>query len=115
MEQKIILITGTNSGFGWLTAKSCAALGHKIYGTMRATKGRNADKVKELIKQPNIEVLDMELTNEKSVTDAVKTILEKEGRLDVGESYNCVDRSGHFDSVVAVVCHERIHENETWT
>lgn len=83
MEQKIILITGTNSGFGWLTAKSCAALGHKIYGTMRATKGRNADKVKELIKQPNIEVLDMELTNEKSVTDAVKTILEKEGRLDV--------------------------------
>jgi len=51
MEQKIILITGTNSGFGWLTAKSCAALGHKIYGTMRATKGRNADKVKELVKQ----------------------------------------------------------------
>ena len=83
MEQKIILITGTNSGFGWLTAKSCAALGHKIYGTMRATNGRNADKVKELVKQPNIEVLDMELTNEKSVTDAVKTILEKEGRLDV--------------------------------
>jgi len=36
-----------------------------------------------LIKQPNIEVLDVELTNEKSVTDAVKTIIEKEGRLDV--------------------------------
>lgn len=83
MEQKIILITGTNSGFGWLTAKSCAALGHKVYGTMRATKDRNADKVKELIKQPNIKVLDVELTNEKSVTDAVKTILEKEGRLDI--------------------------------
>ena len=29
MEKKVILITGTNSGFGWLAAKSCAALGHK--------------------------------------------------------------------------------------
>jgi NAD(P)-dependent dehydrogenase (short-subunit alcohol dehydrogenase family) len=83
MEQKIILITGTNSGFGWLTAKSCAAQGHKVYATMRATNGRNAEKAKELIKQPNIEVVEMELTNEKSVKDAVTSILNKEGRLDV--------------------------------
>jgi NAD(P)-dependent dehydrogenase (short-subunit alcohol dehydrogenase family) len=83
MEQKIILITGTNSGFGWLTAKSCAAKGHKVYATMRATKGRNAEKAKELNKQPNIEVLEVELTNEKSITDAVTSILNKEGRLDV--------------------------------
>lgn len=29
MEKKVILITGTNSGFGWLTANSCAVLGTK--------------------------------------------------------------------------------------
>lgn len=83
MENKIILITGTNSGFGWLAANSCAALGHKVYGTMRATKGRNADKAKALLQQPNIEVLDVELTNGKSVMDAVATIINKEGRIDV--------------------------------
>jgi len=83
MEQKIILITGTNSGFGWLTAKSCAAQGHKVYATMRDTKGRNADKASELIKQSNIEVLEVELTNEKSITDAVGYILKQEGKLDV--------------------------------
>jgi NAD(P)-dependent dehydrogenase (short-subunit alcohol dehydrogenase family) len=83
MEKKIILITGTNSGFGWLTANSCAALGHKVYATMRDTKGRNADKAKALIQQANIEVLDVEITNGKSVVDAVATIIKKEGRIDV--------------------------------
>ena len=83
MEKKVILITGTNSGFGWLAANSCAALGHKVYATMRDTKGRNADKAKALVQQANIEVLDVEVTNGKSVTDAVATIIKKEGRIDV--------------------------------
>src|SRR5688500_6435454 len=83
MGKKIILITGTNRCFGWLTAKSCAVLGHKVYATMRDTKGRNADKVNALMQQENIEVLDMELTNGKSVTDAIATIIKKEGRIDV--------------------------------
>jgi len=83
MEKKIVLITGTNSGFGWLAANSCAALGHKVYATMRETKGRNAEKAKALVQQANIEVLDVEITNGKSVTDAVATILKKEGRIDV--------------------------------
>jgi NAD(P)-dependent dehydrogenase (short-subunit alcohol dehydrogenase family) len=83
MENKVILITGTNSGFGWLTANSCAALGHKVYATMRDTKDRNADKAKALVQQANIEVLDVEVTNGKSVTEAVATIIKKEGRIDV--------------------------------
>ncbi|SHG42407.1 NADP-dependent 3-hydroxy acid dehydrogenase YdfG [Chryseolinea serpens] len=83
MKQKIILITGTNSGFGWLAAGSCAALGHKVYATMRDTKGRNADKAKALVQQANIEVLDVDVTQGKSVTDAVATIIAKEGRIDV--------------------------------
>ena len=83
MEKKVILITGTNSGFGWLAANSCAALGHKVYATMREIKGRNAEKAKTLAQRANIDVLDVEVTNGKSVTDAVATIIEKEGRIDV--------------------------------
>jgi NAD(P)-dependent dehydrogenase (short-subunit alcohol dehydrogenase family) len=64
MKNKVILITGTNSGFGWLTATSCAALGHKVYATMRDTKGRNAEKAEALTRQANIEVLDVELTSD---------------------------------------------------
>src|SRR5882762_5298586 len=83
MEKKVILITGTNSGFGWLTATSCAALGYKVYATMRNTKGINADKAKALVQQANIEVLDVDVTNGKSVMDAVTTIIKKEDRIDV--------------------------------
>jgi NAD(P)-dependent dehydrogenase (short-subunit alcohol dehydrogenase family) len=83
MKKKVILITGTNSGFGWLAANSCAALGHRVYATMRDTKGRNAQKAKALVQQENIEVLDVDVINGKSVTDAVATIIKKEGRIDV--------------------------------
>ena len=83
MEKKIILITGTNSGFGWLAANSCAAFGHKVYATMRNTKDKNADKAALLSQNANIEVLDVELTNAKSVTDAITSIINKEGRIDV--------------------------------
>ena len=48
MSKKVVLITGTNSGFGWLAAKSVAALGHKVYATIRDTEGKNADKAKAL-------------------------------------------------------------------
>jgi NAD(P)-dependent dehydrogenase (short-subunit alcohol dehydrogenase family) len=83
MKKKIIMITGTNSGFGWLTAKSCAVLGHKVYATMRDTNGRNADKAWALVQHGNIEVLDVDVTEGKSVTDAIATIIKKEGRIDV--------------------------------
>lgn len=83
MSKKIVLITGTNSGFGWLTANSVAALGHKVYATMRDTKGKNADKAKALAEVENITVLDVSLTDETSVKNAFETIIAKEGKIDV--------------------------------
>ena len=83
MEKKIIFITGTNSGFGWLTAKSCAALGHKVYASMRDTKGRNADKARALVQQENMVVYDVDVRNGKSVAEAIDAIIKTEGRIDV--------------------------------
>lgn len=96
MDKKIILITGTNSGFGWLAANSCAALGHKVYATMRDTQGRNTDKAKELGQIENIEVLDVEITNGKSVEDAIQKVIQKEGRIDV-----VVNNAGYYAGGVA--------------
>ncbi|MCC8407505.1 SDR family oxidoreductase [Mucilaginibacter sp. UR6-1] len=83
MSKKVVLITGTNSGFGWLTAHSVAALGHQVYATMRDTTGKNAEKANELSQVENVKVLDVELTNDESVKKAFDSIIEAEGRIDV--------------------------------
>ncbi|MDX3915462.1 MAG: SDR family oxidoreductase [Pseudosphingobacterium sp.] len=83
MSKKVVLITGTNSGFGWLTANSVAALGHKVYATMRDTQGKNADRANALSQVANITVLDVTLTDETSVKHAFDTVIAKEGTIDV--------------------------------
>lgn len=83
MKKKIVLITGTNSGFGWLTAHSVSALGHKVYATMRDTNGKNADKAKALAQVENITVLDVTLTDDASVSKAIDMVIAKEGTIDV--------------------------------
>lgn len=83
MSKKVVLITGTNSGFGWLTAHSVAALGHKVYATMRDTDGKNADKAKALSQLENVTVLDVSLTDETSVKNAFDSVTAKEGTIDV--------------------------------
>ena len=109
MSKKVVLITGTNSGFGWLTAHSVAALGQQVYATMRDTKGRNAEKAEALSAVENITVLDVALTDEESVKQAVDTIIAKEGKVDVlvnnagvsmngvAESFTTVDVQAIFD------------------
>jgi NAD(P)-dependent dehydrogenase (short-subunit alcohol dehydrogenase family) len=81
--KKVVLITGTNSGFGWLIAKSVAALGHKVYATMRDTEGKNSEKAKSLSQVENITVLDVTLTDETSVKNAIDTIIAEEGTIDI--------------------------------
>ncbi|MHA4846454.1 SDR family oxidoreductase [Flavitalea antarctica] len=83
MNKKTVVITGTNSGFGWLTAQSVAASGHKVYATMRDTNGKNAAKAEVLSQVKNVTVLDVSLTDETSVKNAIDTISAKEGTIDV--------------------------------
>lgn len=90
MTKKVVLITGTNSGFGWLTANSLATLGHKVYATMRHTTGKNADKAKALSQVENVTVVEMELTDETSVQKAFEYIITQEGKIDV-----LVNNAGH--------------------
>jgi len=109
MNKKVVLITGTNSGFGWLTVNSVAALGHKVYATIRDTQGKNAAKAKELAQVENVTVLDVSLTDETSVKNAIDTIISIEGKIDVlvnnagismfgvAESYTTDDVQGMLD------------------
>ncbi|HEY4198887.1 MAG TPA: SDR family oxidoreductase [Mucilaginibacter sp.] len=80
---KIIFITGTSTGFGKLTAITLADAGHTVIAGMRETNGKNEAAAKELAAIPNIEVVDIDITNDESVTAAFEQTLAKHGQIDV--------------------------------
>jgi NAD(P)-dependent dehydrogenase (short-subunit alcohol dehydrogenase family) len=80
---KVILITGTSSGFGKLTAITLAADGHCVIAAMRDTKGKNLKAAIELSKVDNIEVVEMDVTSDQSVDNAFAYALKRYGKIDV--------------------------------
>lgn len=87
-QPKTIVITGSSSGFGYLTAKALAARGHDVVATMRATMTRNnAIKVEleSFAKQGgfNLQVVDMDVTDDASVSYAIESIGKSHGKIDV--------------------------------
>ena len=71
--EKVILITGTSSGIGKACADYLAGKGYKVYGTSRKPDISNA----------SYPVVQLDVTQPDSVLQAVKTVIEKEGRIDV--------------------------------
>ncbi|KGO86665.1 short-chain dehydrogenase [Flavobacterium rivuli WB 3.3-2 = DSM 21788] len=80
---KTIFITGTSTGFGKLTAITLANAGHSVIAGMRNTTGKNAAAAEELSAITNIEVVDIDITDDTSVTTAFEKVLGKYGKIDV--------------------------------
>jgi NAD(P)-dependent dehydrogenase (short-subunit alcohol dehydrogenase family) len=64
---KVILITGTSTGFGRTAAETLARRGYRVFATMRDISGRNAatrEALQSLAKRErwNLDVLDMDVT-----------------------------------------------------
>ncbi|PZQ94917.1 MAG: hypothetical protein DI539_30745 [Flavobacterium psychrophilum] len=70
---KIILITGTSSGFGKLTAITLANAGYTVIASMRNTTTKNALAAEELAKKPGITVIDIDISDEVSVNAVRRT------------------------------------------
>ena len=74
---KVILITGASSGIGFETARALARRGHKVYAC-----ARRVEKMDEL-RPDGVTPLSLDVTDEESMTAAVREILKAEGRIDV--------------------------------
>jgi len=70
---KVVLITGISSGFGKETARLLAENGHTVYGTVR----RNTEV------PPHVRTLILDLTDSSTIKQAVQTVREENGRIDV--------------------------------
>ncbi len=84
---KRILITGCSAGFGLGAAKALASKGHTVFATMRGVTGKNEDIAIELKKwaeqeKNDLHVLELDVTDQASVDNAIKTALDQ-GGLDV--------------------------------
>jgi NAD(P)-dependent dehydrogenase (short-subunit alcohol dehydrogenase family) len=79
---KKILMTGASGGFGKLTVAKLIANGNQVAAGMRDVAGRNKSTAEALTALGAI-VIELDVTNDSSVTNGVNTAIEKLGGLDV--------------------------------
>jgi NAD(P)-dependent dehydrogenase (short-subunit alcohol dehydrogenase family) len=87
MEQTI-LVTGSSSGFGRLTVETLARQGYIVFAGMRAAAGKNASAAEELRalaqrEQLALHIIEIDITDDASVEQAIASIVGITGRLDV--------------------------------
>jgi NAD(P)-dependent dehydrogenase (short-subunit alcohol dehydrogenase family) len=77
MKQRapVVLVTGASSGIGRAVASTLAAKGFEVFGT-----SRNPHRTEPI---PGVELVQLDVTDDASVTEAVSAIIHRAGRLDV--------------------------------
>lgn len=82
-DAKTVVITGASSGFGEGAVRAFAERGYRVWGTMRDTAGRNANKKAALeAVSTRVSIIEMDVANDASVGSAFAAILA-EGPVDV--------------------------------
>lgn len=84
-DQKVAIVTGSSSGIGFETSLTLARNGFHTYATMRNLNGEKTKPLTEMAKNENLplQVIGLEIDNDKSVEDAINTIVEERKRIDV--------------------------------
>jgi len=85
---KTIFITGVNSGFGLLTAKTLVQHGHTVTGSMRDIETRNRETAGELeqwasSKEGTLHLVELDVTDEPSISEAFNETLNLVTNVDV--------------------------------
>ncbi len=98
-----ILVTGSTSGFGRLMVETLARQGHTVYAGMREVAGKNAPAAESLRQfadheQLPLHIVELDVTDDVSVEQAIKTIIGASGRLDVVVNNAGVAYSGPLEA-----------------
>ena len=80
---KVIFITGTSTGFGKLSTITLAQAGHTVIAGMRGTKGKNEAVARELAAMANVDVVEIDVADDASVSSAFDLAFAKHGTIDV--------------------------------
>lgn len=77
IDPKVILITGASSGIGFDAARTLARQGHRVYAA-----ARRLDRM-EPLKEDGVVPVRLDVTDDESMQEVVRTVLDREGRVDV--------------------------------
>ncbi|GAB4396604.1 MAG: SDR family oxidoreductase [Microscillaceae bacterium] len=85
---QVVLITGSNSGFGRLTVETLSKAGYQVYASMRQLHTKNAEAAKNLqawaeAEKVSVKLVEIDVTDEASVQSGVSQVLADAGRIDV--------------------------------
>ena len=82
-DLKVAIVTGSSSGIGYETALILARNGFRTYASMRnLEKGKTISDIAAK-EELELHTVKLDVTDERSVTDAIKTIKADAGRIDV--------------------------------
>jgi NAD(P)-dependent dehydrogenase (short-subunit alcohol dehydrogenase family) len=94
-----VLITGTSSGIGLVTALAFGRAGHKVYATMRQPS-RAPDLARVAVKENlPITVSAMDVDSDESVKEEIGRILKENGPLDVLVNNAGIERAGSVEEL----------------
>src|ERR687896_2735285 len=84
-DQKVAAVTGSSTGIGYETSLILARNGFHTYATMRNLEGEKSKPLTEVAKNENLQlqVIELDVNNDKSVADAIRTIADERKRIDV--------------------------------
>jgi short-subunit dehydrogenase len=84
-DQKVAAVTGSSTGTGFETSLILARNGFHTYATMRNLEGEKTKPLREVVKNENLQLqaIELDVDNDKSVIDAINTIVEERKRIDV--------------------------------
>jgi len=89
MSEKLnVLITGTSTGFGRLTAQTLAKDGHTVFATMRGVEGKNQVHANSLqawatSNGADLHILELDVTSQQQIDASVEAAYGIAGSLDV--------------------------------
>lgn len=81
--EKVAIVTGSSSGIGYETSLALARDGFYTFATVRNSK--KAEKILQIAKKENlnIEIIELDVDDEKSISAAIEKIISKKQRIDV--------------------------------
>jgi NADP-dependent 3-hydroxy acid dehydrogenase YdfG len=104
-HSKAVLITGCSSGIGHATAEHLAAAGWKVYAT-----ARRPDSIQDL-KDKGCETLALDVTDERSMAEAVAHVTDAEGAVGVLINNAGYSQSGAVETVTTEQLHRQFETN----